>query len=764
MTMTGAQAIAVIERRRLRVRGLVQGVGFRPHVYRCARRLGISGFVQNGPDGVVIEAEGIDLDGFVSSLRNGAPPLARIQHLQESPLPVLDSDGFEIRDNAAGALASAAIPADTGLCETCLGELFDPDNRRHLHPFIACANCGPRYTMTRRLPYDRAATSMDDFPLCAECDSEYRDPNSRRFHAEPTCCHHCGPQLSHSLADAAGAISDGKIVAIKGLGGFHLACDARNAQAISRLRDNKRRDGKPFAVMVLNAASAERYAILCDTERDCLERPERPIVVLEGRSVLPDVLSPGLSSVGLLLPYNAIHYLLFHALLGAPEGNRWLAQSQDTALVMTSANLSGDPLITDNAQAQQQLAGVADLVVVHDRDIAARADDSVLRVIDNTPRLIRRARGYVPIAIPLASEGPAVLGVGAHLKNSVTLLRGREAWLSPHIGDLDTPATIRFQRDSIEQLLQMLETRPAAIACDWHRDYAATRLAEQMAQECEVALPLLRIQHHHAHLAAVLATSGHEGPALGIALDGHGVGADGASWGGELMRLQGSRFTRLGHFSPLPVAGGDRAAREPWRMAAGALQLLGRGQEIEKRFVEEPLAPALMALLAEDKVPTTTAAGRLFDAAAALLGVNTRAAYEGEAPMQLEALVSKPLVLNDGYRLEDGTLDFSPLLAALADCDDPVMGASLFHGTLIEALTRWAVHAADTTGIDTIALAGGCFLNRHLAAQIPARLRSAGLVPLLPTSVPPNDGSISLGQAWVARRRLLESANSLEMN
>ncbi|MEE4191438.1 MAG: carbamoyltransferase HypF [Halieaceae bacterium] len=762
MTSGPLQALPTTERRRLQVRGLVQGVGFRPYVYRCAQQRGISGFVQNGPDGVVIEAEGIDLDGFVSTLQQQLPPLARIDQLQETALPVLDSEGFAIRETAAGKLASAAIPPDTGLCADCLAELFDSDNRRHLHPFIACTNCGPRYTMTRRLPYDRAATSMADFTLCSGCEADYNDPASRRFHAEPTCCHDCGPRLSLPLEEAAAVIKAGGIVAIKGIGGFHLACDARNPAAITRLRLNKRRDGKPFAVMVLNADSAAQYARLSEVERDCLQRPERPVVVLEGRGALPDELSPGLDSLGLFLPYTAIHYLLFHALLNKPTGSEWLTQTQNTALVMTSANLSGDPLLTDNREARDQLAEVADLVIDHDRDISARADDSVLRVIDGEPRLIRRARGYVPVAIPLANTGPAVLGVGAHLKNSVTLLRDRQAWLSPHIGDLDTPATVRFQQESVEQLMALLETRPELIACDWHRDYASTRLAEQLA--CEYQVPLVRVQHHHAHLAAVLAVCGHEGPALGIALDGHGLGADGEAWGGELMQLDGAGFQRLGHLTPLPIAGGDRAAREPWRLAAGVLHQLGRGEEIETRFANEPLAPALHCLLATGDVPVTSAAGRLFDAAAGLLGVNTHAAYEGEAPMQLEALVQEPLVLNGGYSLEEGRIDFSALLAALADCDDPVTGASLFHGTLIEALSRWAIHAADTTGIETVALAGGCFLNRHLATHVPERLRRAGLTPLLPSSVPPNDGSISLGQAWVARRQLLENALFEEVN
>jgi hydrogenase maturation protein HypF len=741
-----------LTRRRLRVRGLVQGVGFRPHVYRGASRFGIKGFVQNGPDGVIIEAEGAALEPFLDYLEKELPPLARIDTLLSADIPVLGSTSFEIRETAAGALASAAIPADTGLCEDCLEELFNPGDRRYLHPFVACTNCGPRYTMTRRLPYDRDATSMADFPLCKHCEQEYTDPGSRRFHAEPVCCHDCGPVLSHGVEQIADTLRGGGIVAIKGIGGFHLACDARNSAVIERLRHSKMRDGKPFAVMVLNTASASLFAEINTEEQALLEGPERPVVVLRSRRILPEALSPGLDTIGLFLPYTGLHYLLFHALCGAPTERGWLHGAQDVALVMTSANLSGNPLVHRNDDARSQLAGIADLVVDHDREISARADDSVARVAAGQRILIRRARGYVPNAIPLAQDGPTVLGTGAHLKNTVTLARGAQAWLSPHVGDLDTPATIAFQREAVDLLLAMMQTSPRAVACDWHRDYASTRLAEALAQEYDV--PLFRVQHHHAHLAAVLASRGHKGPALGIALDGHGLGAGGESWGGELMLLTGHQFQRLGHFAPIPAPGGDAAAREPWRMAAGALHALGRGDEIGQRFADEPLAAALQALLSADSAGRTSAAGRLFDAAAGLLGISRRANFEGEPPMQMESLVEQTRSLEGGYRLDAGVLDFSPLLNTLADHPHPQAGAELFHGTLLDALAAWATQAAARTGIRTVALAGGCFLNRVLASQLPPMLEAAGLQPLLAANVPPNDGSISLGQAWIARRCL----------
>ena len=744
---------SAIERRRIRVRGLVQGVGFRPHVYRCAVQLGISGSVYNGPEGVVIEAQGRDLDAFVQRLRDEAPPLARIDSLIESPLAPAGDTGFSIVGTEAGAANGAAIPADTGICQTCLQELFEPDNRRYLHPFIACCDCGPRFTMTWRLPYDRANTSMAGFALCPACEAEYTDPLSRRFHAEPVACHDCGPVLSQDINLVAQALAAGGIVAIKGLGGYHLACNAADNSVVERLRAGKLRDGKPFAVMVLNTASAAQYVQLDAAGAGALASKERPVVVLPTTAAcrqLSPALSPGLATLGLMLPYTAIHYLLLHALLGKPAGRDWLEQANEIALVMTSANISGDPLLTDNAQAERELGGIADLILHHNRDIAARADDSVLRIAPGASMIVRRARGFTPHAISLAADGPRVLALGAHLKSTVAMTRGELAYISQHLGDLDSPAAVAFHRHAADALPAMLQARPQRLACDWNNDFASTRLAEQLSAELD--LPLLRVQHHHAHAGAILAEHRHEAPALAIVLDGHGTGSNGESWGGELLLVSGGEFERLGHFAPLALPGGDRAAREPWRMAAGVLQQLGRGGEIARRFSAQPLAPALAQLLASGTAPVTTAAGRLFDAAAGLLGVCSRASFEGEPPMLLEGLARQPRALAGGYSLHDGVLDFSSLLATLADCGDPALGANILHGTLIEALTEWAVQAAAASGIDTIALCGGCFLNIHLARELPEQLQKQGLRPLLAGAMPPNDGAISLGQAWVAQR------------
>ncbi|MEM0953719.1 MAG: carbamoyltransferase HypF [Pseudomonadota bacterium] len=744
-----------VERRRLHVRGLVQGVGFRPFVFRLAREFSLSGFVRNGPDGVIIEAQGCALDAFIRALQQSLPPLARIDSLTQSNIAPTAAGDFSIDASEHGSAASAAIPADSAICESCLTELFDPSDRRYLHPFIACTDCGPRYTMTRQLPYDRDHTSMADFPLCERCNAEYSNPDNRRFHAEPVCCHDCGPSLSVSHEHIAAQLKAGRIVAIKGIGGFHLACDASNEEAVARLRRSKRRDGKPFAIMVLNVASAQLFTQCNDAAKQTIESAARPVVVLPRRDhgkSLPETLSPGINSLGVMMPYTPLHYLLFHSLLGKPTGAEWRKNAHSLALVMTSANLSGDPLLTDNAEAETALADIADLVVTHDRDITARTDDSVLRLCGDQAVTVRRARGYAPNAIALSHAGATVLATGAHLKNSLALTRGAQAWLSPHVGDLASPDTIAFHAQCCEQLLDTFSPNLDAIACDWHRDYASTRLAEALAQRFSV--PLIRVQHHHAHLAAVLAVHHHEGPALGIALDGHGLGENSESWGGELLKLEGSAFQRLGHFAPLLAPGGDRAAREPWRLAAGALHGMGLSDTITSRFRQETLAAPLAALLQQEHCPTTTAAGRLFDCAAGLLGISHHAAFEGEPPMRLESLVTAPESLPGAFQLRNGVLDFTALLAALADCRDPVQGANWFHGTLLDALTAWAIDAADAHGINTIALAGGCFLNHCLAVTLPRRLIAAGLEPLTAVDIPPNDGSISLGQAWVARQQL----------
>ncbi len=744
-------------RLRIRIRGAVQGVGFRPFVYRLAERHALSGFVLNDGEGVLLEVEGPALHAFVAGLEDEPPPLARIDHVDVSVIAPAGDCEFEIRESIAGAARTRVIP-DAATCEACLDDLFDPASRFYLYPFVTCTHCGPRFTITRCLPYDRAQTSMAAFSLCEACAQDYGNVLSRRFHAEAIACPHCGPRLSHPVEAIATAVKDGRIVALKGIGGFHLICDASNEAAVAELRRRKAREEKPFAIMVANEASADLIAVPTTAERALLERSERPIVVMRRRGGLAPSAAPGLDRIGVMLPYAPVHHLLFHALAGYPVDPNWRSQPWPMALIATSANPGGEPLVIDDNDARRQLADIADLIVTHDRPIVARADDSVMAVIDGAPAYLRRSRGIVPEPIDLGADGPAVLGVGGYLKATVTVTRGREAFVSQHVGDLDNAATIRFHEETIRHLLDILDVTPEAIACDLHRDFPSTRSAETSG------FPVYPVQHHAAHIAAVAVEHKVHGPILGLALDGHGRGDDGGAWGGELMRLDGMRWQRLGHLAPLALPGGDRAAREPWRMGVAALVTLGRNAEAAGYFPDAPLAgPLAEALAGSPTAPTTTSMGRLFDAAAALLGLRVRQSYEGQAAMELEALVRTPRALPGGYRLERDELDFRPLLEALLQLrGDPRRGAELFHGTLIDGLAEWTAMAASRFGLTQVALGGGCFMNRVLAGGLAEALRARALVPLLPRAVPANDGGLSLGQASLARAILIERATGTD--
>jgi len=736
------------ERLRVRVRGAVQGVGFRPFVHGLATRYNLAGFVLNDNDGVLAEIEGVAARAFVIAVQKDIPPLARIDSVEVNSLPGQGQTGFSIRASAGIGEGHTRIVADTATCNACLDEMFDPTSRFHLYPFVSCTDCGPRFTITNRLPYDRQNTSMAGFPRCAACAKDFADPANRRFQSETSACHCCGPGLSHPIAHIQAALVQGKIVALKGVGGFHLFCDAANDQAVKALRQRKRRPHKPFAVMVANAACAERIALPNPAERALLRHAGCPIVIIRaGFSVAPSV-APGLRHLGVMLPSAPMHHLLFH--LPGAEAPCW-----PHALVATSANRQGDPLVIGNAEALRELAGIADLIVTHDRPIPARADDSVMAVINSAPVFIRRSRGFVPEPIELPADGPSVLATGGHLKATLCVTRGNQAFVSQHVGDLTGRATIRFYQETASRLLAMLGVVPEIVACDLHPDYCSTRLAE------EFGLPVLRVQHHVAHLAAVAAEHRLQGPVLGAALDGQGYGADGGAWGGELLELNSGQWRRHGHLLPLKLPGGDRAANEPWRMGVAVLTALGRGQQAGDRFPTIPFARPLAALLAADTRPgaptgTTTSLGRLFDAAAALLGVCTVQSYEGQAAMALEALVRVPRALPGGYAIIDRVLDFSKLMAALLT---PGLrageGAELFHGTLIAGLADWIGQAASEYGHIRVVLGGGCLNNAVLAEGLAAALQARGLTPFLPHAVPANDGGLSLGQAAIARAHLL---------
>jgi hydrogenase maturation protein HypF len=748
-----SEAVPVSHARlRIRVRGAVQGVGFRPFVHGLAARLGLSGFVLNDADGVLAEIEGEELGHFLAALQLERPHLARIDSVDVTSMPRQGRHGFTIRPSTATGGGRTRLSPDAAPCRSCLDDMVNPASRFHGYPFVTCTQCGPRFTIAHHLPFDRANTSMTAFPLCDDCAADYGNPSDRRFHAETISCPACGPQLSHSMADVAAALGHGQIVALKGIGGFHLLCDATNEGAVETLRRRKRRPGKPFAVMLANEASIACFADPTEMEAGLLRDAARPVVLVRSGGTLPLSVAPGLDRIGVMLPSAPLHHLLFHALAGAPQGTAWLDAAQPTALVATSANSAAEPLAITDAEALRDLAGIADMIVTHDRPIRARADDSVMTVIDAAPFFIRRSRGFVPEPIDLGVDGPVVLATGGHLKTTICITRGREAFMSQHVGDLSTVQTRRLYEETARDMLAMLDVTPELVACDLHPDYRSTIFAEAMG------LPVLRVQHHAAHVAAVAAE--HQlldGTVLGVALDGHGYGSGGGVWGGEMLLLRGAHWRRHGHLLPLPMAGGDSAAREPWRMGVAALVAVGRGPEAADIFPDIASAARLAQFLAATPAKLVTSSmGRLFDAAAALLGVCTHQSYEGEAAMALEALVRELGCLQAGFRIAGHVLDFRPLLTRLLQPGLSAReGAELFHGTLIAGVAAWISGFAAQTGHTTIVLGGGCMMNRILAEGLTNALRKAGLEPLLPRAAPANDGGLSLGQAAMGRAHLM---------
>jgi hydrogenase maturation protein HypF len=752
-----------------RIRGLVQGVGFRPYVWRLANELGLNGWVRNGGGGVTVAVDGEKVPEFIARLPNEAPRLARIDAIESAPAEVT-GEGFAILESVEGVVATAIGP-DAAICPDCLADICDPANRRWRYAFTTCTHCGPRYTVSRRIPYDRAQTSLAAFPLCSPCQAEYTAAVDRRFHAETTCCPDCGPRLQ--LLDAAGQmlpgdplaetlrlLRAGKIVAIKGLGGFHLACDARNAETVAELRRRKQREEKPFAVMALNAESLREYARIGEAEAALLKSAAAPIVLCpKGERELPGI-APGLAWLGVMLPATPLHLLLWHEAAARPAGTGWLADQSEMLLVMTSANPHGESLVIANDEACERLSGIADAHLMHNRDIVVRCDDSVLRP---GPAFIRRARGYVPVPIPLAEDGPTVLALGGYLKNTVCVLKGREAFLSQHIGGLDNAVAIAFLEETVAHLLAILDVRPDLVAHDLHPDFASTHLALRLAGELDV--PALAVAHHHAHIAAICAEHAINAPVIGLAIDGVGLGPDGGLWGGELLHVDGALCERRGHLQQLRLPGGERAAREPWRMAVSALHGAGLGYRIgtwlKDTYPERDAGPLLTMLARDLRCPPTSSLGRWFDAAVGILGLRAESRYEGQAAMELEGLAASygpvPVpALAGGWRIQQGVLDFSPLVPTLLDCADAAYGAALFHATLAAGLAEWVLVAVDGKKGAKIAVGGGCAMNAVLMSALRAHLESAGASLLEARQVPPNDGGLALGQGWVARRMFKE--------
>lgn len=767
-------------RLQVRVRGQVQGVGFRPFVYRLANELALGGSVCNDGTGVAIDVQGSAgaLDAFVERLEREAPPLARIHSVTCENRPVAAGSGVFVIAESQGGRSHTAITPDTAVCADCIAELFDPANRRYRYPLVNCTHCGPRYTITRALPYDRPNTSMAGFRLCSACRREYDDPGDRRFHAQPTACARCGPTITlyrgdrgliggDACTETVARIARGAIVAIKGLGGFHLVCDARNAHAVAELRRRKQREEKPFAVMIAGLASVSQLADASEHEAQLLTSPERPIVLLRKRAacdtVLPGV-APGLAWLGVMLPYTPLQYLLFHDAAGRPHGTAWLEAPQPLVLVMTSANPHDEPLVAGNDEAFTRLGDIADAYLMHDREILVRCDDSVARSCDadRQPRLTRRARGYTPQAIRLDRAYPPALALGAMLKNTICVVRDDEAFLSQHLGDLDSAVTCAAFEATIDHLLRVLEVEPLIVAHDLHPDFHSSTHAQRIA--AERGIPCLAVQHHHAHIAAIAAEHRTEGPLLGLALDGVGLGDDGGIWGGELLRVEGVHCQRLGHLVELRLPGGDAAAREPWRMAAAALHEIDRGEEIGRRF-PGAAGEALREMLDKRvRTPRTSSMGRWFDAVAGLYGIKPKAGFEGQAAMLLEGLAEQhgpadPLT-DTVMVTADNRLDLRPLFASLLEIPDAERGAAVFHATLAAGLAEWAGRAAHEHGIGRVALGGGCFLNHVLSRTLRPWLVALGLEVLETRLAPPNDGGIALGQAWIAARAKMEGRSA----
>jgi hydrogenase maturation protein HypF len=761
---TVSHSIEERDRVRLRVRGAVQGVGFRPFVYRLAHALDLAGWVENSAQGVTIEVEGEErrIHEFERRLQAEAPPRAAIRGLDSEALAPLGTTRFEIRASERSGPRTALILPDGAVCPECLAEVWDRADRRHRYPFTNCTACGPRYSIILDLPYDRSRTTMARFTMCERCRSEYEDPADRRFHAEPNACPECGPRLElwngagrvlaardDALQAAATAVREGWILAVKGLGGFHLLVDARDEEGVRRLRARKRREAKPLAVMVPSLAAARAECEMSAAEERLLLSPEAPIVLLRPRrrSVAPSV-APGTPSLGLFLPYTPLHHLLL-AELAFP-------------VVATSGNLSDEPICTDEREALDRLAGIADLFLVHDRPIARAVDDSVARVVGGRPMLLRRARGYAPFPVAVGSELPPILAVGAHLKNTVAVSVGREVFLSPHVGDLETEPAYAAFRETVDTLLRLYQVRPEAVACDAHPDYVSTQYARSNGS------PVVPVQHHHAHVLAAMADHALAPPVLGFAWDGSGYGGDGTVWGGEALLVSERGFERLAWLRPFPLPGGEKAVREPRRAALGALYALEGDALFESGawrslglFTAAETAVLRSMLARRLNSPLASSAGRLFDAVAALARLHSVAAFEGQAAMALEAALGDlegderyPFAIESDPAGRGLVLEWAPMLRGVRD--DVAAGTETarislrFHNTLAEMIAATAARC----GAERVALTGGCFQNRYLTERAVDRLRGAGIDAYWHERVPPNDGGIAVGQVLAAARHL----------
>ena len=745
-----------ITRRLLRVTGTVQGVGFRPFVYRHAVDLGLTGWVRNDSAGVLIDVEGetAGIDTLQRLLMDDAPPLARVASVTCEVIEASGSShhGFEIVESEQTGPAAAPVSVDSATCAACVAEIFDPRDRRYRYPFANCTNCGPRYTIVLGVPYDRPATTMAGFEMCAACLAEYHDPADRRFHAQPNACADCGPTLAwndlvsgsvaagdDALDAALTALRGGRIVGVKGLGGYHLAADATEASAVSELRRRKSRDDKPFAVMVADLATAQALVDLMPAAVDALTSARRPIVLAPRRADagVADAVAPGLPELGVMLPYTPLHHLLL-AEMGRP-------------LVMTSGNLSDEPIAHEDGDAAARLAPLVDGLLAHDRPIHIRCDDSVARAGTRRVQVLRRSRGYAPEPLPLPFDPErAILAVGAELKSTVAVTKGATVVPSHHLGDLEHLATYTSFLQAVEHLPALYGVRPEVVAHDMHPEYLSSKYAQ------ELDLPTIAVQHHHAHVVACMVEHGRVDPVVGLAFDGLGYGPDATMWGGEVLVADLGEFRRAAHLRAVPMPGGVAAIREPWRMAAVWAGLAGLDVEAVLPDIDAVTRDAIVALAARPNAIVTTSAGRLFDAVAVLLGGRRRVSYEAQAAIELEALArTVPRERAPRYELDDGfVLDPAPLLAVLwrdrAAGVEPALLAAGFHESLGRAAARLAERVASDAGLDTVVLTGGVFQNSLLTDVVESTLVDIGMRVLVHATVPPNDGGISVGQAAIA--------------
>jgi hydrogenase maturation protein HypF len=786
-------------RRGVVVRGVVQGVGFRPFVYRLAREEGLAGLIGNDTDGVTIEIEGPGerIESFLVRLQRETPPLAKIDAVAVRELAATGELGFRIVASEVLGRVSTGIPADAATCPDCLRELLDSGDRRYRYPFLNCTNCGPRFTITRKIPYDRPQTSMAVFPMCPACQAEYDDPLNRRFHAQPNACWECGPKVwleeavgrdfspgieegqgtgalapeagtsgkSHALGteshrerpDAIDRTIDmllaGSVMAIKGIGGFHLSVDATNGAAVMRLRERKHRYGKPFAVMVRDVEAARALCALSSDEAALLMTVARPIVLARARegNGIASAVAPGIPWLGVFLPYAPLQHLLF-------------ADKRIKALVMTSANLSEEPIAIDNDEARTRLGRIADAFLMHDREILQRCDDSVAAVVDGRPQLIRRARGFVPLGLDLLFNTPPLLAVGGHLKNVFALARGRQIYQSQHLGDLESVTGLEFFEESLAHLMRTFEIEPEIVVHDLHPGYLSTGWAKAWA--AERGLKLIAVQHHHAHVAGCMAEHGLEGPVIGLALDGTGYGTDGKIWGGEVLIARLDGFERFAHLDYVPMPGGEKAIREPWRMALGALHAAGVDAAEAARLTgatDEETRVLTRMMERGVNAPLCSSLGRLFDAVAAVVLSRRVVDYDAQAAIELEGIAvdepddlpGYPMKLTEGNwpAREAARLSAAPLWRALVD--DLHGGVSKarvsarFHAGVAEGFVGAAVLARAATGLDKVALSGGCFHNRRLARLLRSKLETRGFEVYQHRCVSPGDGGLSYGQAVV---------------